>query len=244
MKRSGSHVVLLRSPRDDDPYEQAFRAAGFSVHSRPVLEFEFVRQQELRGRLEEWERYGGVICTSPRAVQALGEVVKEMAGAARSWTSRPAYAVGPRTAEMLRELGFRAEGEAAGDAAALAAHIAAQTHQRPLLFLCGNRRRDVLPEALRHVGVVVEELCVYETGLRTELDFAGDTVDWLAFFSPSGVRAMEEARALDWSTVRTAAIGPTTAAALRAAGRSPDAVAKEPAPEALVEAVRAAADRH
>ncbi len=147
--------------------------------------------------------------------------------------------MGPATAERARALGLEPEGEEAGEAEDLAALIAARRFAAPLLFLCGDRRRDVLPAQLRAAGLAVEERVVYRTildasALRAE---ATDPPAWVVFFSPSGVEAIREGAAVPWNYVQKAAIGPTTADALRAAGFAPSAVATAPTPEALAAAV-------
>lgn len=231
------HVVLLRSAREDDPYERALREAGFTAACEPVLSFSFVRQDELRRHVQRVDRFGGLVCTSPRAVEALRLAMASVPGVAEAWVQRPAFAVGPRTAEVLRQLGLAAEGEEAGDATELADYIIAQAPGRPLLFLSGNRRRDALPGALSRASVPFVELTVYETQVRTDLELRGSVADWLVFFSPSGLEAVERAGGAPWDVLRLAAIGPTTAGALREAGRRVDAVAEAPEPAALVRAL-------
>ena len=237
-----SHVVLLRSARDEDPYEAAFREAGYSVCCQPVLAFEQVNEQALVQRLSQAARYAGLVVTSPRAVAALEEALGSSSGQGAAWQDKPAFAVGPRTAEALEALGFAPQGQESGSAQELAAFIARRSFEEPLLFLCGNRRRDVLPNRLREADIPLEEQCVYETRLRTDLDLTTPAVpDWLVFFSPSGIEAARQAGAMQdarLAAVRLAAIGPTTARALREAGWGAAAVAEQPAPDALVEAIR------
>jgi uroporphyrinogen-III synthase len=48
---------------------------------------------------------------------------------------------------------------------------------------------------------------------------------------------VQQSGEVGWASVRTAALGPTTAAALREAGWPPEAVAREPTPEALADAL-------
>ena len=53
----------------------------------------------------------------------------------------------------MRALGLRPVGEEAGHAVALADYIEANRPSKQLLFLCGDRRRDVLPDRLRAAGM-------------------------------------------------------------------------------------------
>ncbi len=230
-------VCLLRTLEADDPYERALTEAGFTVVAQPVLQFTAVNQQALLVKLKRPDDYAGLLVTSPRAVQILAVCLDPEIG--RAWKTKPAFVVGPRTAALLRDLGFRPQGEAAGDARTLAPLLTSQLWENPLLFPCGNRRRDVLPEALRAARVPFEECIVYETHLRRSLDLSTfAAADWLVFFSPSGVEAMQQAQGIDHAAVRHAALGPTTAEALEVAGWTVDAVADAPTPEALARALR------
>lgn len=237
-ERVSPDIVLLRSASSPDPYVQAFAESGWRAECQPVLRFTYPSDAALRERLRRPEAYSALVVTSPRAVRAVRRVFDASGALHSTWEGRPAYAVGPTTADRLRALSFEVRGEAAGDAVTLAGHIVEEAPERSLLFLSGSRRRDTLPEALRDAGVAFDEQVVYETHTRTDFRLPGDTSPvWLAFFSPSGLEAVQQADEAALRHARRAAIGPTTASALRDAGLSVDAVADAPTPEALVRAV-------
>ena len=109
----------------------------------------------------------------------------------------------------------------------------------PVLFPCGDIRREELTARLQHEGIEVEESCATgrcwprETAARAAAERAGILVvaspsvaDLLARTCPPGVRPA------------LVAVGPTTAASARASGWAPDAVASRPTVEALVATVR------
>jgi len=117
---------------------------------------------------------------------------------------------------------------------------------KKLLFLTGDKRREVLPQKLREGQVPFEELCVYETetipNLRERLEeHLGDRdPEWLAFFSPSGAAPVMEAleqmgRA---SGARLAAIGPTTRAALLRLGYSVSVSPSQPSLSSLAQEIK------
>jgi uroporphyrinogen-III synthase len=105
----------------------------------------------------------------------------------------------------------------------------------------------VLPEGLRAAGAVVDDPVAYRTlpaavdaaALRAEL--VSGRLAALTFTSPSAVRhfaALLDAPALEAARrCAVAAIGSVTAAALARAGLPADAIAAEPDPRALVEAL-------
>lgn len=232
-------VLLLRSGGARDPFERAFRKEGFDVRSIPVLEFDFVNPDGLREALEHPNNYDGLIFTSPRAVDAIGEAMPWLPSENVLWHNKSVYAVGSGTAEALRSIGFEPDGEESGSAETLANIISKRSFDRPLLFLSGDRRRDVLPTRLRSAGIQIEELCVYENRSRSPVGWPTEQVpDWVVFFSPSGFEAIREEWEERLRGVRIAAIGPTTAEVLGSAGVVVATVAGEPSPRALVEALR------
>ena len=106
-----------------------------------------------------------------------------------------ASALGPRVADRERERGRE------------------NREGRRLLYLCGNIRRDELPNHLKQEGIPFDELCVYKTHkMEGEVlfpweqhdstqheDSDGVSVsareevlryDWICFFSPSGVKVV------------------------------------------------------
>lgn len=234
-------VVLFRSGDEADPYEEALRDAGYVCQSVPVLRFEFVNERELRNALEHPRSYDGLILTSPRAVEALTMAMPWLPTENVVWHAKAIFAVGPRTASELRAIGFDPTGEGSGSAEMLAEYVLHRDFERPLLFLCGDRRRDTLPSRLRECGITLEELCIYESHERTDLALASrPSPDWAVFFSPSGVEAVQRDQGWDLTRLRIAAIGETTSEALRSKGISVHAVAEEPTPDALALAIRVA----
>ena len=157
---------------------------------------------------------------------------------------RPVWAVGPATAEAARAAGLPVIAGDFGTADALAARLEAEAGAAeagvaalPFLFLCGDRRRDVLPDRLRAAGLAVAEHVVYRAHLALErVPPQAAAPDWAVFFSPTGVEVAHAVPAFPWSA-RLAAIGPTTAAALEAGGHAVAAVAAAPTPDALAHAL-------
>lgn len=236
-------VLLLRSADEPDPYEAALAQAGFAARSTEVLKFEQIHLDKLRQALEHPKSYDGLIFTSPRAVEALAEAMPWLPAENVLWHSKSIFAVGPRTAEELRAVGFEPEGEEGGSAEMLTEYITSRTFQNPLLFLCGDRRRDDLPDRLQTAGIAYEEICVYRTFPESGIEFdEEDQPDWIVLFSPSGLDALDSSTGLDLTSVRIAAIGPTTAAAAETRGWKVDAVAEKPSPASLAAAIRMASD--
>jgi uroporphyrinogen-III synthase len=108
----------------------------------------------------------------------------------------------------------------------------------PVLFPCGDVRRDELPKELRQNGIEVHEVVCYRSVLADESQArtAAATGTVLVVASPSVADLL--ARACPRATrPELLAVGPTTAASARAAGWSPAAVANEPTTRALSSAI-------
>jgi uroporphyrinogen-III synthase len=109
----------------------------------------------------------------------------------------------------------------------------------PVLFPCGDLRRDELPARLKDEGIEVEDVTCYRSVLASEaaaraaaehaqvlLVASPSVADLLARACPPGVRPL------------LLAVGPTTATACRASGWTPAAVSARPDAKGLATAVR------
>lgn len=255
-------VLLLKEARGDaqqDPYHLALASAGFTPSFLPVLDHVLINEAELQQQVERGPATtSALVITSQRAVEAW-DAAQRAAGreAALGWTEVPIFVVGPATAEALSSieapprqvLGADASGTGGSLARFIVDYYTQQTPSSPLLYLVGDKRRDVLPAVLREANVLYEELEVYRTdaraGFAADFEAALATMDmrsspWIVFFSPSGVKvALPILRARgSFERVRTAAIGPTTRDFLRdEMGVEADAMAVSPSAEQLVGAL-------
>ncbi|XP_074764049.1 uroporphyrinogen-III synthase isoform X3 [Athene noctua] len=224
-------VLLLKDPKDKDsgpdPYIKELGLYGFEATLIPVLSFEFVSLESLFEKLSHPECYGGLVFTSPRALEAIKICLKENSkneawskSLKQRWNTKPAYVVGKATASLVEEIGLIPQGEKSGNAEKLAEYICSR--EKPdssaLLFPCGALKREVLPTALREKGVPLESLTVYQTTQHTGLQESLS-----CYFSQ-----------------QFAAIGPTTAEAMEAAGIPVSCTAESPTPQALATGIQEA----
>ncbi|KAL4910759.1 hypothetical protein BDW74DRAFT_172227 [Aspergillus multicolor] len=192
-------ILLLKTKSSPhDGYEEFFSSQESKPTFIPVLSHNFHTQNlsGIKGLLENGSlrpgpdrRYGGLIFTSQRAVEAFAEMVGGVDEAHLVSASQdlPLYTVGPATARSLTTLRDQylphatIHGAETGNGENLAkfmlehynALFKGQPQERkpPLLFLVGETRRDIIPrtlmgsdtEAEKRIGV--EEVVVYETGV-------------------------------------------------------------------------------
>jgi uroporphyrinogen-III synthase len=185
------------------------------------------------------------------------------------------YTVGPATALAITKLHFSTiVGADTGNGAALA-NLIIQTFRRdhalslttssqtsfrgssgtesiglpqlPLLFLVGDKRRDIIPKRFAEEKIPLTELTVYETTVASTFDDELDQVmndttdgeiDWIVFFSPSGAEvALDKMKRLR-RKIKVATIGPTTEEYLvKEWDVVPDMVAKKPEPVSMVQGI-------
>lgn len=243
-------VVLSIAPGSLSGLADRLRGEGLTVREVPLLSF---------GPPEDWApvdraifrlpEFNAVAVTSPRAAQAFtarvaGHRVNPPQGL-------EAWAPGTTTAEPLRDLfdpvrlpsSLVTLDAGAGSilgSAMLAAHVGS-----PVLFPCGDTRRDELSAVLRAGGVVVEEVVCYRSLLAPDDEARRALLgaDVLLVASPRVATLAAKVSPRD-ERPALVAIGPTTAAAARAAGWAPAGVAKRPTVDAVAERIRALAKPH
>ncbi|XP_032137877.1 uroporphyrinogen-III synthase isoform X3 [Sapajus apella] len=199
-------VLLLKDAKEDDggqdPYIRELGSYGLEATLIPVLSFEFLSLPSFSEKLSHPEDYGGLIFTSPRAVEA-AELCLEKDNKTEvwerslkeKWNAKSVYVVGNATASLVSKIGLDTEGETCGNAEKLAEYICSrESSALPLLFPCGNLKREILPKTLKDKGIAMESITVYQTiphpGIQGNLNsyYSQQGVPAsITFFSPSGL---------------------------------------------------------
>ncbi|KAB0392397.1 hypothetical protein E2I00_007134, partial [Balaenoptera physalus] len=227
-------VLLLKDPKEDDCGQD------------PYI------------RLSHPEGYGGLIFTSPRAVEAVELCLEkdsktEALGSSpnghfgicyshqiscftvwrkslkEKWNAKSVYVVGNATASLVNKIGLHTEGENCGNAEKLAEYICSR--------------------------IPVESLTVYKTiphpGIQGNLNsyYSQQGIPAsITFFSPSGLthslKHIQELSGDNIDQIKFVAIGPTTAHALAAQGLPVSCTAESPTPRALAAGIRTALQPH
>uniref|UniRef100_A0A8C9I528 Uroporphyrinogen-III synthase n=3 Tax=Piliocolobus tephrosceles TaxID=591936 RepID=A0A8C9I528_9PRIM len=199
-------VLLLKDAKDDDcgqdPYIRELGLYGLEATLIPVLSFEFLSLPSFSEKLSHPEDYGGLIFTSPRAVEAAQLCLEKNnktevweRSLKEKWNAKSVYVVGNATASLVSKIGLDTEGETCGNAEKLAEYICSrESSALPLLFPCGNLKREILPKALKDKGIAMESVTVYQTiphpGIQGNLNsyYSQQGVPAsITFFSPSGL---------------------------------------------------------
>jgi uroporphyrinogen III methyltransferase/synthase len=239
-------VILTASAGTFPGLREALRAIPIAVEEHPLVSFKPpLDWTPLDAALDRVTSYTAIAFTSPRGAQSFVERL-DLHG--RSWspgTVGPAiWAVGPATGRALAgKLGpvqlppTRRSGKS--PAVVLAQAMLEAEVKGPVLFPCGETRREELAAELRHAGVEVHELVCYRSVLADESEAraAAARGNLLVVASPTVIGLLARACPRP-NRPGLLAVGPTTAASARAAGWSPVAVATEPSARALTSAIR------
>jgi uroporphyrinogen III methyltransferase / synthase len=254
---AGKRIVVTRAPEQAEELTARLERAGVKVISLPMVHFvETESTAELDHAIGQLERFDWVIFTSANAVRFFFrrarflEEHKKLSG--KSARSAPQYAVvGAATQKALEEEGLHAAfapRQSGATAAVLAMGLAAKVSGKQVLIPRSDIANGELLAALRRAGASVTAVEAYRTASPQFLDgeaqglLRGGDVDAITFFSPSafhnfvrllGAGALKELR----DRVAFAAIGATTAAAIRQAGAPVSVEALESSPDSLVAAL-------
>jgi uroporphyrinogen-III synthase len=103
-----------------------------------------------------------------------------------------------------------------------------------VIFFCGDKRREELPNILKEAGIKVHEVVVYET-VETPVVITDD-IDAVLFFSPSAVQSFFSVNQVKNNTV-CFAIGQTTAASISNFSDNKIIVSESPSQEMMLASV-------
>lgn len=247
----GRTIVVTRGKGGEDALSARLRDLGAAVRDVPSIAFAAPADPApLDAALRGLARFDWVVFASATAVDRTVARLRELALDPAALAARSLAAVGPATAERLardlREPDL-VPAEATGEA--MAAALAPRVAGRRVLLPRPAEGRPELVEGLLGAGAQVEAVEAYRTcpapaeAIRPLAGWlAAGEVDAVAFASPSAVRAIVAGLGVDaprLARVLLAAIGPTTAQALRDAGLEPGVVPERHTGPDLAEAVAA-----
>jgi uroporphyrinogen III methyltransferase / synthase len=191
-----------------------------------------------------------VLFTSGNAVEQTRLELERTGRDARAFGASRVAVVGPKTRDALLQLGIKADlvaQEFVGEG--LASALLEQGTPRRVLLLRALVARDVLPEALRAAGSVVDVVAAYEnkpltsSGAELAERISQGTADAILFTSSSTVTSTLDALGPDGkqllSGVALCSIGPVTTRALQSVGLAPTLQASTYTVEGLLDALEA-----
>ncbi len=257
---AGRRIVITRVPEQSEDLISRLTKEGAEVILLPTVRFlEAPETAELDRAIRELQQFDWLIFTSANAVRFFFRRCRLLGRQPSVLGSRCAVA-GEATRAALQEEGVHGAFMPRQSSAAalatemsgeMATEISGELAGKQVLLPRSDLAGDELPTALRAAGARVTAVVAYCTAAPESLDAGAlgllrrGEADALAFFSPSALHHLardlgsEAMRALE-GRVALAAIGPTTAAAIRDAGLR---VAVE-APKATADSLVAELERY
>lgn len=237
-------VLVTRPAPDDAATATALRGRGFDVLLAPMLRFEPVAFEP-----DADARFDAVLVTSVNALRALAET-----SARQRWLTTPLYAVGERTAQAARDIGFASVMAASGDGASLRDLVVAQSRAKTLrksaklLYLAAVDRAVNLDDELSPLGFEVVTVTTYRMVAMSDLPqdvraaFTAGRIEAVLHYSARsahGFVAAARAAGLEITALAVphCCISANVAAVLREAGATQVAIAGTPDENALFEAL-------
>ena len=253
-KRSlfGQRIVVTRTRDQASKLSQELLERGAEVLEIPTIKVVPPTElQDLADCLLELNAYDWIIFTSPNGVKAFFEYFFKAFDDMRDIGGVRIAAVGPATAQKLKELHLKVDlmpdEYVAKEIAKAFEKYESIENLRILLLRAEVANRD-LPKQLEEMGAIVDDVACYKTVPETEdvtgaaarLNEAG--ADWITFTSGSTVENFHArfnlpAMLKKYPQLKTASIGPETSKAIVALGLKPSVEAKEHTIDGLVRAI-------
>ncbi len=251
----GQRIVVTRAREQAGQLSRRLREHGAEVLEVPTIKLEPpARRQDLVDALLELNAYDWLVFTSPNGVTKFFEYFFKRFHDMRDLGGARIAAVGPATANKLKELHLQVDlmpDEALASEIATAFSKFESIENLKICLLRAEVANRELPEALEALGAIVDDVACYQTVPETE-DATGAAAslsergaDWVAFTSGSTVEhfhARFDLPALlhKFPQLKTVTIGPETSKALAALGLKPTIEAKQHTIDGLVAALLAA----
>ncbi len=226
-------IVVTRAPDQAHELVRALEALGATVRLMPTVSFAASEHTApLDAALARMSEFDWIVFTSQNAVRYFCERAKAT-GIDPARFQRPTLsiaAVGPATSGAAGDAGLRVTYLARNPSGeALASELTRFVRGKSVLLPRSNRADVRLQQVLAEGGARVEDVIAYRTLSAAEVnaealgEFRAGAVDAILFASPSAFHNLSDAipvpeLALLSMRVNFAAIGPTTAKAMREAG--------------------------
>jgi uroporphyrinogen-III synthase len=162
---AGRRIVVTRAARQSDGLRERLERQGAEVLLLPTIEIAPPESYApLDDALRQARDFDWLVVTSANAVRVIGERLAELALSVESLVHLRCAAVGPSTADAMRELGLvvdvvpeRYVGEALADA------LADRVRGQRVLLVRAAAARDVVPDALVVADASVTVIDAYRT---------------------------------------------------------------------------------
>lgn len=250
----GKRVVVTRAREQASQTAERLRDLGAEVLELPTIKLEHPTQrQSLVDALLELNSYDWLVFTSPNGVTRFFEYFFRQFHDLRDIGGAKFAAVGPATANKLKELHLQVDlmpDEALATSIAEAFAELESIENLKICLLRAEVANPELPKALEALGAIVDDVACYRTvpeledASGTASQFEDTGADWVLFTSSSTVEHFHErfnlpALKKKFPDLQLASIGPETSKALAALTLKPEVEASTHTIDGLIEALLA-----
>lgn len=246
----GKGIVLTRdAPGNAASAREVIARGGRPIEYPTIAIKPLIDGNEFLRTLAEFKSYDWIVFTSANGVQVFFEALRNLSKDARVLGAMRIAAIGPRTAECLREAGIRADFVPevfTGKELARQLINYTELRNKRILLLRSEIASDELVKGLEAGGAAVTDISIY-----TAVQHRGDDkalieqmkqgkVHWLTFASPSAVRAFFDQippEAVRSHELKVASVGPVTSKELARIGVRVDVEAIEHTIDGMLDAV-------
>ncbi len=230
---AGRRVLVTRAAHQAGKLSEGLRALGATPVEVPVLEIRSPESFEaLDAALRAFSAYDWLILTSANTVRALAERAAALGFELAHPSGLKLAAVGEATAAAAKAAGFSITFVPESYVAeSLVEGLCGRVARQKILLARAAVARDVIPDALRAAGAVVDVVDVYRNVLPDAApeklrQALADRIDAATFTSSSSVTHLAEAvriAGIPWpfAGLAAASIGPITSQTLRELGWEP-----------------------
>jgi uroporphyrinogen III methyltransferase / synthase len=243
----GKRVVVTRTRKQASGLSSRLRALGADVLELPTIRIQPPTDLREFGELvQDAHVYDWIVFTSANGVEAFFEMFYKLYDDAREIGGAKIAAIGPATAQRVRDFHLHVDLQPEEFVAEAVAHeFAKHGLENVRVLICrAEKARDVLPKELSRLGAIVDEAFAYRTVPETRditgarRRFSEEGADLITFTSSSTVENFL-ALGLPWpKKMKVASIGPITSKTAREHGLTVDMEARRHDIEGLVNAIR------
>ena len=245
----GKRVIVTRTRRTAGKLSGKLRKLGADIIEIPTTRTEKPSEEMIFAEMVmDCHRYDWLIFSSPNGVERFFNIFYKIYKDAREIGGAKIAAIGPGTAEKIKEyhlgVDLLPKKSVAESLAEAFEKMAESLENLTMLWVRPENARPVLAERLNAAGVILDEGIAYRTVSDTDdisgalEKFSHEGADIITFTSSSSVEGFLKLKLELPEQLKIVSIGPATSRTLKAAGLDVDIEAKEHNLDGLIKAVQ------
>lgn len=244
----GRRIVVTRTRQQAGALTRKLADLGADVIELPTIRIEPPRNLMAFGELvQDAHKYDWIVFTSPNGVDAFFRMFFKLYTDAREIGGAKIAAIGPGTADKIREfhlaVDLMPEKDFVAEGLVKAFKERNSVENQTILWVRADEAREVIANELTGLGAIVDEAIAYRTvpekedNLEALARLKDEGADMITFTSSSTVECFLDLGVPLSKATKVASIGPVTSATLKKHGLKVDIEAREHTIPGLVAAI-------